>query len=422
MATPIIFPIVEDINATTIALTGDKSKLIKYHSNAYAKMEIHSNVALNDDMYIIRNGNETVYGYEGTFYNVESNEFKFSCEDSEGNVGTATHKATMVNYKKLTCNIEKCSIDGSGSAVLVCSGSFFNGSFGAKDNTLTVKFWLRSSTSDFGWRTITGTKNIKIEGNYYSVTAPASGLNYQDEYTVTFEISDKLSTVTAESKVNGVPLFHWGKDNFQFEVPVKFNSTEETNIKGDLRLKGSGNYGNTLYFGDSTCCYLKEETDDILTIYAKQINLTHNTSFPVQINGNNVYGSWMPTLYPSAVSSYDVRKGWYQRLGNVVTIGWQIKANIRSSYHTTTVEISGAPFVPAYAAFGGGVAYNLLVPTGFIFEGWALSPNSDGTAGIITARLQPSESNGNLTISSTSWYPSGGGQVTLAGTICFTTS
>jgi hypothetical protein len=416
MATPIIFPIVEDINATTFALTGDKSKLIKYHSNAYAKMEIHSNVALNDDMYIIRNGNETVYGYEGTFYNVESNEFKFSCEDSEGNVGTATHKATMVNYKKLTCNIEKCSIDGSGSAVLVCSGSFFNGSFGAKDNTLTVRFWLRSSTSDFGWRTITGTANIQIEGNYYSVTAPASGLNYQDEYTVTFEISDKLSTVTAESKVNGVPLFHWGKDNFQFEVPVIFNSTAEMNIKGDLRLKGSENFGNTLYFGDSLGCYLKEEIDDILTIKAKQINLLHNTGFPVQINGNNVSGAWIPSLSSSAVSSYDrdARKGWYQRLDDVVTIGWLIKANINPGYHTTTVEISGAPFVPAYAAFGGGVAYNLLVPTGVIFEGWSIGKDRK-----ITARLQPSESNGNLTISSTSWYPSGGGQVTLAGTICY---
>ena len=45
-------------------------------------------------------------------------------------------------------------------------------------------------------------------------------------------------------------------------------------ITGDLRLKGSGNYGNTLYFGDSDYCYIAELSDDVLTIYgSKGINL-----------------------------------------------------------------------------------------------------------------------------------------------------
>lgn len=56
-------------------------------------------------------------------------------------------------------------------------------------------------------------------------------------------------------------------------------------ITGDLRLKGSGNYGNTLRFGDNDYVYLKEATDDVLTIYASSgINLNTSSS-SVKVDG-----------------------------------------------------------------------------------------------------------------------------------------
>lgn len=51
------------------------------------------------------------------------------------------------------------------------------------------------------------------------------------------------------------------------------NGTGESLIKGNLRLKGSGNYGNKLNLGDGDYVYLYEATDDNLTIKAKNIDL-----------------------------------------------------------------------------------------------------------------------------------------------------
>ncbi|MDE6308291.1 MAG: hypothetical protein K2L79_05750, partial [Bacteroidales bacterium] len=51
------------------------------------------------------------------------------------------------------------------------------------------------------------------------------------------------------------------------------NGTDESLIKGNLRLKGSGNFGNKLNFGDGDYVYLHEASDDNLTVKAKNIEL-----------------------------------------------------------------------------------------------------------------------------------------------------
>jgi hypothetical protein len=187
------------------------------------------------------------------------------------------------------------------------------------------------------------------------------------------------------------------------------------NFKGDLRLKGDGNYGNVLYFGDGSNCYLKEATDDNLTIY------THNSLYlntdKLYINNQPTWGVWTPTLHSSAVSYYSVQKGWYQRLGNVVTIGWYIDAHTNSGYNSTKIEISGIPDKPVTYAFGGGLAYKVYVAAGHAFECWCV--NTDGK---ITGRTQPcnNTSEGNLNVGSNTFnYPSGGGEIKLSGTICY---
>lgn len=68
-------------------------------------------------------------------------------------------------------------------------------------------------------------------------------------------------------------------------------------VSGNLRLKGGGNYGNKLNFGDNEYVYLHEAADDKLTIYSKSgIDFAANgTSMPfnvkgqLQENGTRVY-------------------------------------------------------------------------------------------------------------------------------------
>ena len=73
-------------------------------------------------------------------------------------------------------------------------------------------------------------------------------------------------------------------------------------LKGDLRLYSEGAlYGNSLFFGDSDYCYLKEDSDNVLTIYSEndiilskknQSSTTKETLSLTQLLemvGNNLY-------------------------------------------------------------------------------------------------------------------------------------
>lgn len=421
-AAPIINTYVEDINDETIRLTGNSSKLIRYHSTAYATMDVYpqGGASIAEDYLIIRNGSQTGYGYGVEFSNVESNVFNFSAEDDRGYVGTETVTANMVNYVPLTCTMANCNPDANGDMRLSCFGNYFNGYFGKEYNELTVCYEYYGG-GDGG----TGEMTVSTSGNTYSAYADLSGLDYQTSYTFTITATDKLEEVeTTNSGVKSKPIFHWGENDFAFEVPVNFNSTEEMRFKSNLRLQGDGNYGKTLYFGDGSYCYISEPTDDDMTIKATDLNLNVANLY---MNGKAIcYGTWTPVL-PYA-SSYSMQQGWYQRMGKCVVIGFNIKADCYSNRNTTGVMITGIPYSPAFDAFGGGVAYNLYVGSGYNFEGWGAVAEAEINGSkyydIIVPRLQPcnNTSAGNLSISSTACYPSGGGQVTLSGTICYMTS
>jgi hypothetical protein len=442
-ANPVIAYSITDVNTTTSALTGNSSTLVKYYSNAKATMTVtpQKEAALNEDLYIIRNGNNTAYATSTTFNAVENNTFTFSAEDSRGNYTLKTATPTMVNYVKLTCNMDDNLPNAAGAMTVTCHGNYFNGFFGAVSNSLTVQYRYKLSTaSAFGsWTNMTATTQ---SGHQYTATASLSGLDYTKAYVFQCRAVDKLATVTsAESTVRSIPQFHWGADDFVFEVPVTFNAGAtgisggggtssgtiegDCNITGDLRLKGSGNYGNTLYFGDGSYCYIKEATDDTLTLnasdmlmYADSLNL--NVDELYFKNKSIAYGTWTPTLTSTgAVSSYTVQQGWYQKLGSVVTIGWQIKAIINSGYNASTITISGVPFTPTYDASGGGICSGAYVSAGLNFECWVVNTSKN-----ITARVQScnNTSAANLTTSASGLcYRSGGGEMTLGGTITFMT-
>lgn len=432
-AAPIITATVVDTKQATVYLTTGKSSgtsntFIKYHSNAHAAMmaTAQHGAAIDESLYIIRNGDNTGYAAIHNFTNIESNVFTFSAEDDRGYVGTKTITVDMVNYVRLTCNIENNRPDANGDMILWCNGNYFNGSFGAVSNSLSVTYYYTGSDGSSG----SGNMTIAKSGNTYRAYANLSGLNYQTTYSFTITASDKLETVTSKANgVKSVPIFHWSENDFVFEVPVTFNAGTEggggvsgkvdgdLTVTGNLRLKGDGNYGNTLNFGDGSYCYIAELTDDDMTIKATDLNLNVTNLY---LGGKSVScGAWTPKLNSSAVKSYTTAQGWYQKLGSTVTIGWMIRAEINSGYHNTDLVITGVPYTPSVSAFGGGVAFNIYTGAGLTFEGWAIDTSKQ-----ISVRLQPCNNTdaGNLNIASTCYYPNGGGTISLGGTICYTTS
>lgn len=374
-AAPIITASVVDTNSSTIALTGDSSRLIRYHSAAKATMsaEPQGGAAIDENLYIIRNGGATGYGKSHTFYEVEAPAFTFSAEDDRGYVGMKTIKVSMVEYVKLTCNMANSEPDADGDMYLSCSGNYFNGSFGAVYNSLTVQYSYTGSDGSYD----SGYMAVSTSGNTYSASANLSGLNYQATYSFTITATDELETVTStKSAVKSKPIFHWGENDFAFEVPVKFNSAGATTFQN--------------------------------------LNATNLNATNLKVSGYTTCGTWTPSLNVSA--SYTA-KGWYQRLGNVVTIGWYIEGYIDSGHSSTKIEISGIPATPATNAFGGGLAYKAYVTAGHAFECWCV--NTDGK---ITGRTQPcnNTSAGNLNVGSETFnYPMGGDTIKLSGTICY---
>lgn len=425
-ASPIVTASVVDTNSATIALTGDRNVLVKYFSDAKATMtaEAQKGASLDTDTYAITNGRSVEYGTEGIFENVEDNTFAFSVTDSRGNTGRTTVTPTMVDYAKLTCILGNDKPDGDGKMVVTCSGIFFNGSFGVIDNGVTAQYRYRTQSGSFGaWQNMTITEN----GNYYFASASVTGLDYQTAYVFECRAVDMLMEASsASSPLKSLPVFHWSENDFVFEVPVSFNGGVEglafdgdLNVGGDLRLKGSGNYGNTLRFGDGDYCYISEPSDDVMKIHASEIYL--DASSGVYLDGYAIpivrYGTWTPYLNSAVVSSYTTQYGWYSKVNQAVTVGFCIKATCRSGYESTAISISGLPFTPMFSAAGGGMCSGAYVSAGFNFQCFVAE-----TSGSITMRVQSCNhtSQTNLSTSASGcWYRSGGGEITLSGTITF---
>lgn len=431
---PVISPAVYDVNEKTKALTGDANVLVKYFSDARAALNAITRKRATLAGYYIQNGNNKQQEPSYTFSAVDYNVFEFYVVDSRNQQKQATLTPSMVDYIKLTNNLKDNKPDTAGNMLVECSGQYFNNSFGAVHNALVVKYRYKISGAEWAgteseWHNMT----VDLSGDTYTATAELAGLNYQENYIFETKATDLLMAVSSgENSLKSLPVFHWGKDDFVHETPVSFNKgiAGPVDFTGDIRLKPEGaNFGSRLYFGDSSYAFIAEDTDDKLTFKATKLDLSaSNISLSSQtdiygglsLNGASIaFGSWAPALSGSAVSSYDTQQGWYMKLGSVVTIGFAIKATCKSGYTTTNITIAGVPFTPSCDAFGGGIAYNVYVASGMCFEAWGIN-----TSGDITARIQPCNNTTakNLSIGSTVCFPSGGGDITLSGTISFMTT
>ena len=215
---PTVSGTVEDTNADTVALTGDKNILVRYCSTALCTMS----TTLNKSAGSIKSktiNNVAVSGNTRTIANVESGVFDFWAKDSRDYQGSDKETKTLVPYIKLTndSTVQRTE-PTSGNATLTIKGNYFNGSFGAESNTLTVKYRKGSGS----YITVTPT----ISGNKYSATVPLSGLDYTQSFSYTVVVSDKISTVTKKLTLQkGIPVFDWGESDFAFNVPVKIDGT-----------------------------------------------------------------------------------------------------------------------------------------------------------------------------------------------------
>ena len=221
---PTLSPTVVDNNSTTIALTGDNTKFIKYYSNAAVTTGAEARNSATLKYQKITCGSKSILSGSGTINAVEGGTFTFSATDSRGYTTSQTVTKTLIKYVKLTCSMRASAASTSGVAKLKISGNYWNGNFGATNNTLTVQYRYKEQGGIYSdW--IDSSAPINKSNHTYSTTVTISGLNYLNAYTFQARAIDKLATVkSTEQTRKTVPVFDWGAEDFNFNVPVSFSA------------------------------------------------------------------------------------------------------------------------------------------------------------------------------------------------------
>ena len=213
---------VVDINPVTVALTGDEKILVRYRSTAQCTMWAEA----KNSAHIVE---KKIQGREAedilAFDNTQTGDFTFYAKDSRGFTATCAVRAVCLPYVQLSC-LAQAQRDGvaSGEATLTVSGEFYNGSFGAAENTLSLSYSIDGQEftpimPQFG-------------GNSYQAQVKLTDIDYTRLYTIIIRAEDRLCAVEKQAVLKkGVPTFDWGEEDFAFHVPVHMDK--------DLRVDGS---------------------------------------------------------------------------------------------------------------------------------------------------------------------------------------
>lgn len=231
--TPTISPTVYDTNSKTLALTGNKNKLIRYMSDAYFSMNAQARKGATIDTQFARNGDVTITDQQtGTFTGVTSNTFYYSVTDSRGDTTNDFNvfnidNGYFIEYVKLTCNLTTETLTAEGNLNVLITGKYYAGSFGAASNSLSLRYGLNKENQGMQWYDVgTITPTVNTTNNTYEYRFTISGMDYLSIYQLTVEVQDKLmpKASSATTVIAAQPIFDWSKNDFQFYVPVTFNA------------------------------------------------------------------------------------------------------------------------------------------------------------------------------------------------------
>lgn len=212
----------EEADEETAALTGDNQKVIRYFSDVRYTINATAKNGASIAKYQIINGSTKKSTASGTFTDVADGAFQVSVTDSRGFTTSQVYELDLIEYIKVTCNIWLKSVDVEGRAVFGVSGNFFNGSFGAQENTLTLFYEYKSGYEDYSGTIYEITPTI--EGNEYEAEVTVEGLDYTKTYTFRCLAHDKMRSVySVELPVRVLPVFDWGEEDFNFNVPIQMN-------------------------------------------------------------------------------------------------------------------------------------------------------------------------------------------------------
>lgn len=227
---PDVAATIVDSNPTTTALTGDTSILVKGVSTAKVTVTATAKKSASIKSYAVLCGDgKALNKASGTLSNVESGDFSVAVTDSRGYTKKLTKSLTLVQYFAVTCILAVTPVGGAtGIAELNIKGNYFNGSFGAVSNQLTLQYRYKEEYGEYSeWTDTVPT----LKPKEYSAFVEIPNLDYTKGYVFQARAVDKLtSAVTKETPSKTVPVFDWGEADFNFNVPIKIKNTSLLDI------------------------------------------------------------------------------------------------------------------------------------------------------------------------------------------------
>ena len=227
----------EDVNNKTIALTGNSSKIIKGYSTLHIS-NLVANANKGATLQLIQI-NDIQYPYSENFTidleNWVSNNITIYVIDSRNN---STKLETLIginfiNYTEKTITNKSCLRDGSinEESVLSFSGTFFNSSFGAANNTLTASYKYKE-TSSTEWISGNTTLTLTINENNFNYEGYIKGdtnvgFSADKSFDIQITINDLLSErITTLILAVGEPAIDVYKSNVAFGGIYDENESE----------------------------------------------------------------------------------------------------------------------------------------------------------------------------------------------------
>ena len=235
--------------AGNIEATGSNTRWIKGISDIRYAFNATAKKGATIKTYRVVCGSKIGSSASGVLANIDEADVVFTVTDSRGNTNSKKISGTLINYVKLTCGLSaSATLETSTTAkiTLNISGNFFNGRLNTSiDNILVLQYRYKEDNGSYGgWTDVTPTKS----SNKYSLTYEVPGtFDYKKTYTFQVRAQDDLQRAygkyitSAEISVNALPVFDWGKDDFNFNVPVTAPSINGYPV-GTNKVLWSGGY------------------------------------------------------------------------------------------------------------------------------------------------------------------------------------
>lgn len=225
-----------DVNTAAVALTGNNKSIIKGFSNVKVTTTATARNSASVSYVSVTCGSVTKQGTSVTFDGAESATIISTVKDTrEYSTGASVGGMTLINYINPTI-VETVSRESPTSDVVnvSASGKWFNGSFGKVTNTLKVEVRYKpKSRAAYTDSDKYVNMTVVTDGNTYTASVSLPGLAYTEAYSISIRVSDAVhlqngslaAPIFRNTEISkGIPVFDWGENDFNFNVPVNIKA------------------------------------------------------------------------------------------------------------------------------------------------------------------------------------------------------